>query len=145
MGGCDVPPVMLGDEENMRRRCLIGAAWLLGCVLVIGCNSKTETKQSLEEAVNEEQNRLDGKWGGSSSLSDGQQAGSDFQTVFFDFKGDSVVIQEMMIGKKTDAKVKLDPQQSPKTMDIVMEKVTLQAIYKLEGDQLTLCYSMEKD
>jgi uncharacterized protein (TIGR03067 family) len=115
----------------------------MACILFAGCSGQSP-RPATEEEIKAELKQLEGKWGGSSTMTDGQQSGG-FQLVFFDFNGDAVVIQDMNVGLRVDGKVKVDPKASPKTMDIVLEKGTRQGIYRLEGDKLTICWGAEKD
>ena len=54
------------------------------------------------------------------------------------------------VGESVDGgQLKIDPRQSPKAMDLVSQEGSeagkaVLAIYELEGDRLTICYSLEE-
>jgi uncharacterized protein (TIGR03067 family) len=91
-----------------------------------------------DDAATKELKKLDGTWKLVSGEADGQVFGDD------DLKGASLV----MNGNKHMAKVadqtfdgthKVDPTKKPKTIDSTDGDNTMLGIYRLDGDELTIC------
>jgi uncharacterized protein (TIGR03067 family) len=106
---------------------------------------KREKKVSRAGAVREQRKRLEGTWQAVSYALDGQEASVEdmkrFQLII-DTAGKTTAVQD---GKPFIASTtKIDPTADPKTMDITFtlgpdKGRTALAIYKLEGDTMTIC------
>jgi uncharacterized protein (TIGR03067 family) len=97
-----------------------------------------------KQAVQDELKRHQGTWVATSSIYDGQKAPEDVvRSIRRTVEGDHVVWKRA--GKSfAGTKIELDPAREPKTIDVIPdggrnrgERVL--GIYKLEGDQLTIC------
>jgi uncharacterized protein (TIGR03067 family) len=96
------------------------------------------------DAVKNERKQHQGTWTVTSSIYEGQKADAEvMRSITRTVSGDHVVWKRN--GKQfAGTKFELDPRQEPKTIDVIpvggpnRDKRVL-GIYKLEGDQLTIC------
>jgi uncharacterized protein (TIGR03067 family) len=103
------------------------------------------------DAINKELDRLQGTWVGQSSSTEGEETPKAQLEVFrLIIKGDR---WNYSIGGgkpifEPAPKVVLNPSAKPKTLDVVSQKhkgkIVLRAIYRIEGDTLTLCFAVGK-
>jgi uncharacterized protein (TIGR03067 family) len=91
--------------------------------------------------------RLQGEWLCETIEASGMNlVGQDFQDVKFDlvFKPDKLIVKSK--AKTDNWDYRLDSTSNPKSMDLTYEeggqKVTAKAIFHLEGDDLTICWSI---
>jgi len=115
----------------MRKTGRLFAAALLLVAGLVGCDSKTD-KESLQ-----------GNW-----VLTGMSAGgktmpvNDGQSVVFSFSGDKLTTQET--GKPAEeSSFKIDPNQSPKHINLAKGKDMDDGIYALEGDTLKIAFNFQ--
>jgi uncharacterized protein (TIGR03067 family) len=118
-------------------------AWMIaGSIAVAG--------GELELAIKKDKAALQGTWKVTASVSKGEKSSADdIKNLFLIFKGDAILVRE---GGKTEEKFSysLDPLKTTKELDLTL-KVGPQkgrvdrAIYKIEGDKLTICIQTNKD
>jgi uncharacterized protein (TIGR03067 family) len=101
----------------------------------------------LSEAAQKELKKLEGKWQiQMEARSDGERDRSGDSDAVVEFKGHKIVAE----GKDFGEVAALDPSTDPKCLDLKVDSGpakgrTVEAIYKIDGDTLTLCVGiMEK-
>jgi uncharacterized protein (TIGR03067 family) len=101
------------------------------------------TGPSQENAVKAELKKLEGTWNVTAVEHMGiKMTEEEVKKTSFVFQGDRLLIKKGAT-TETEAKVKLDPAKSPKTMDVTGTKgngegKTLRSIYELSGDTLRI-------
>ena len=99
-------------------------------------------KVTLRSASDEQ--KLEGRWVVVELYEVGKNVTDQRETMAFIFKGNAITIVD---GKdEFKGTFKLDPPKKPKTIDIICKenaKMTLLAIYELDGDTLKLCWGEE--
>jgi uncharacterized protein (TIGR03067 family) len=120
-------PVPFPGKRTMKRKSLIILAVCL--VLTAGTRAKA--------AKPEDKDRLQGTWMLVSAERRGEKAAEDFiKIVQLKFDGDKFA---MTIDKQMKTGTfKLDTAKNPRQIDLVSDKATSPAIYKLDTDTLTL-------
>lgn len=113
-------------------------------ILVVGLLLAAD---SPEDAVKKEKEKLVGTWNVVSVEANGQKVpGEAIKDFRFIFTADSLTRKK---GEKAEsgAGYKLDPSKSPKWIDITGttdgKERAVPAIYKLDGDTLTLCFRVD--
>ncbi|HYT93383.1 MAG TPA: TIGR03067 domain-containing protein [Gemmataceae bacterium] len=119
-------------------------AWRLGCVVVAMTSFLTlAADQEKGTSAKQEIAKLRGIWQVTKLIEGGAQAGpaDELKEFTFDFQDGLVTIQKGKGGDRRPVKFSLDPSKNPKWIDIDLEQRSPigQGIYKLQGDELTLC------
>jgi uncharacterized protein (TIGR03067 family) len=113
---------------------------LLGAV-VVAFGLMVAAGASAGGAVAKDKKRLQGTWVVQSVRQDGK-AKDDGKGTEVTFAGDNVTLRLKKGGEQKEMKAtyKIDPTQTPKTIDVVSGKGTMRAIYELKGDTLRVCH-----
>jgi uncharacterized protein (TIGR03067 family) len=118
----------------------VGSTLLVAVLLLSPLTIKSLAQE--KDAVADDIKKLQGRWQ-VIKFDDGSGPGpaDEIKEMKFEFKGDNV-IQRLGDNARPPAKVVIDPAKKPKWMDIDAggPQFTSKGIYKLEGDELSLCF-----
>lgn len=113
----------------------MNASLLLGLALVIGAPAKEPPKKEEPSIV--------GEWFAESAVMAGMPAPKAPDMMKFNFTKDGELIVREGGNKDEAGKYTLDPKKKPMEMDLIpparSKEMNILAIYKLEGDTLTIC------
>ena len=111
---------------------------LLAVVVIFPWTVAAEAQK--DDAAKDEMKKLQGVWQVTKWIgSEGGTAPADeIENLTFEFKEDRVTQRKGKDRTPIQGKYSLDPSKKPKWLDINFGQVT-EAIYKLEGDELTFC------
>jgi uncharacterized protein (TIGR03067 family) len=126
-------------ELTMKLRCLLVV--LVAVVLVVG--AEEEKKPALKGDLK----KLQGTWKATSITYNGDDVSTEGKgAIKLMIKGDMATVEADKSVKRDYAKLKitLDEKTKPKIFDINVQAggqkgITMESIYKLEGDKLTIC------
>jgi uncharacterized protein (TIGR03067 family) len=108
---------------------------LIGLALAVGAPGAKDPPKKAPTIV--------GEWAGEKAVRGGKERPVPDGGITFNFAADGKLTVKEGAGKSNDAAYKIDAKKSPAEIDIIppegKDEPTIQGIFKIEGDTLTIC------
>jgi uncharacterized protein (TIGR03067 family) len=115
--------------------------WLLSATILVSF-TVASTAEAPRDDTKDEMKKLEGMWQVTKFIDHSEKAApaDEIAHFTFEFKGDRLTMRKAKDDSGKEMKFTLDASRTPKAMDIQMGGSHVsEGIYKLDGDQLTIC------
>jgi uncharacterized protein (TIGR03067 family) len=110
-------------------------------ILLSTVSSVIADEKPKEDVAKEELKKLQGVWQVTKAIDHSEEAApaDEIKHMRIEFKGDHLAIQMGKDDTGKKFKFTLNPSKKPKWIDVDMGSIVTEGIYKLDGDELTIC------